>query len=839
MALITFYKDIADLEPIIVNYNGSVISWLVENIEHGQNFSVYEGDISQENEISRDEGKILNAEDVTVFLLPAGNFAVLAIISIVVSVAAAYLLTPKVPDNDSGQQGSPNNTLSDRSNKSRPNRRIPEIVGQVLSVPDVIQREYGIYTGNIESRYGYYCVGTNQLQIESLKDGDSFISDLEGSSAGVYYPNKSPNNATPDVQIGDPINRDIVGVYSATEAVGQNIPAPNENTIKLNDSFLVHPSGYIELAQGGFDEIFSVGDQVDIIELYVPLFIGGIPLFKPIGRNTNTVIAVTSSRITFDITNDSSWSTVFPGGQKVADFEDPRIESLEPQVLGPFKNTTIKCNRIAANIYAPNGMFRQGSDGNTVISVSYSVIIKKLDDNGDPVGNDIVVNGSVSGRSSNERGATTEIDLGAKTFYQVSIKRLTNRRFSPTILEDIKLKEIYGFFDLDADNFGNVTTIQTKRTATAQTTSVRSPEINCIATELVYKYEGSGVFSNDLTPNTQAMQSIIRLALDPYIGRRQQSEVDLDLLLATQNDIENYFGSLEAGQCSYTFDDTNISAQESFFLVANAVFTLLWREGRVLKSYFEKPQAAPTMVFTHRSKKPGSETWARSFVDAKRKDSIEFKYTDPQTYKRETLYFPANRTGANPLKLDIPGIKGVTQATWRMMREYNKLIYRDVSVDFSTTSEGRFVRPLNLISVVKGTRINTCDGYIVEASGLTLTLSQDVQFTDGDDHFIVLKRRNGQVESIPAIDLGIKNKVGIPFAPIEAPYTGNDELKTEFSFGNEARIEGQLMLPLEIDASDVDYIAIKAINYTDNYYTNDPDTPVLGSFNNDFNDDFG
>jgi hypothetical protein len=141
--------------------------------------------------------------------------------------------------------------------------------------------------------------------------------------------------------------------------------------------------------------------------------------------------------------------------------------------------------------------------------------------------------------------------------------------------------------------------------------------------------------------------------------------------------------------------------------------------------------------------------------------------------------------------------------------------------------------------VVKGTRTNTYDGYIVSASGLTLTLSQDVQFIDGDDHFIILKQRDGRIQSIPAIDIGSRNRIGIPFAPTEAIYTENSELKTEFSFGNEARLDGQLMLPLEIDYSDGDYVNIKAINYTDNYYINDPIQPEIGAFNNDFNDDFG
>ena len=137
------------------------------------------------------------------------------------------------------------------------------------------------------------------------------------------------------------------------------------------------------------------------------------------------------------------------------------------------------------------------------------------------------------------------------------------------------------------------------------------------------------------------------------------------------------------------------------------------------------------MVFTHRSKQANSETWLREFAQAKRKDSIEFKYIDDELYTQETLYFPEDRSGRNPLKVDIPGISGINQATWRMMREYNKLLYQEVSVDFTATEEGRLVVPQRLISVVKGSMVGSYDGNVVAAQGLSVELSQAVSFTPG------------------------------------------------------------------------------------------------------------
>ena len=205
---------------------------------------------------------------------------------------------------------------------------------------------------------------------------------------------------------------------------------------------------------------------------------------------------------------------------------------------------------------------------------------------------------------------------------------------------------------------------------------------------------------------------------------------------------------------------------------------------------------------------------------------------------RETLYFPEDRSGRNPLKVDISGIYGLNQATWRMMREYNKLLYQEVAVDFTATEEGRLVLPQRLISVVKGSMVGSYDGYIVAVDGLSVELSQDVTFTSGDDHFIILKRRDGTTESIPVTEGATARLINLSFVPTEEIYTGNDQLKTEFSFGNEARLSGQLMMPQEINPSSKQYVGIKAINYDDRYYQDDPDQAVSGAFSSGFSDGF-
>ena len=822
MAIINFYTkkdDSEDYDCDVINHNGTAISWILANINKGENFSVYEGLLSKEHEISRDFDRISKATEVSVFLLPAGLFGAEYIFAAVFAVKA-LVPKPVALGNLNRTQQSPNNSLADRDNVARPLQRIVDLCGTDKLIVDVLSREYSRIVDDVEQRVGYYIAARNKVRIEDLKEGDTLISETRNASAGIYDPFTSPNNSAPAVQIGDPINEPVYGVTQSSDATGQTLKPDNLNTVNLIGGFYVTSAG--EVIDNGdnvdFTDNYNIGDELNLVNLKVDE--GGTTY--SIGENTSFVLAVQADKITFDIAGDPSWAVISAPSTQIIESFEPKIEEAADEIVGPFKMTSFKINKLIVNVNALNGVYKEDKNGRSNTTVSYNVNYQKLNDEGVPIGSQITFVESITGKTNSERGLTTEINLGGDTFVQWSLERITpvDFEFEGTIVDEIRINSVFGLSNIPDDHFGNVTTIQTKRTNEFLATATKTPELNAIGTELVYKYLGNGVFDTELTPNNQAMQSLIRLALDPFVGRRAESELDLDLLLSLQSECETYFGDERAGQFNYSFDSTSISAQETFISIAKASFITLWREGRVLKGWLERPQSIPTMVFTHRSKQPNAETWNRKRNTSDSKDSIELTYTDDKQFKKETLFFPADRSGKNPDRIELTGVKGETQAFWHMMRLFNKNKYQEITVDFGATAEGRFVKPQALISVVKGARVYTFDGYIVDVNGLLLTLSQDVVFTPDDSHSIILKKRDGSTESVMVFETEDANVVKLLELPTETIYTGNDALKTEFSFGNEARLTGQLMLPQSI-APDGQYVKIKAINYSPLYYSSD------------------
>lgn len=505
-----------------------------------------------------------------------------------------------------------------------------------------------------------------------------------------------------------------------------------------------------------------------------------------------------------------------------------------------FSFSTLKVDKFWVNVVSRSGMFKDDGTVRTTANSSFQVDWQFLDDNKNPVGSIISVSGTVSGDDSDQKGTTVEVDAGSRSFVRIRLKRTTPKDFDfeGTVVDEIQWRDLYGSQSVELTDFGDITTIHTRRIRNETSASITTPVLSCSATEMVNKYLGNDTFDSSLTANTQAMQTLIRMALDPKIGGRDITELNLDQIITAQSAIESYFGFSTAGEFNYTFDSTQITPQEIFYIICNAVFSVPIRLGKVLEVEFEQPQAGPAMVFTHRSKKPNSETWLRRFKNDTEHDGIIFKWQNMETNTQDLIFYPPDRTAINPKTFEIPGIANLQQAQWRTWREFQKLRYGRISVDFTATAEGRLVRPTQMISVVKGSRVKTFDGYVRSVEGLTIELSQEVEFSEGEDHSVILKQREGGVQSIAVIPGADNRHITLLEIPNENIYTGNDQLKTEFSFGPENRLDGQKIIPLTIDPVDKQYVKITGRIYDGRYYSFDMSNPLERAHSSGFSEGF-
>ena len=490
-------------------------------------------------------------------------------------------------------------------------------------------------------------------------------------------------------------------------------------------------------------------------------------------------------------------------------------------------------SEVWCNVVALNGLFKD-SGGKAETSVAFAIEIEKLDALLVPLGVVETVTGVLTGAVTDERAVTIVRVTAWVGPARVRMRRTTayDYAFAGTTQDEIKWADLYSVSPVSKTHFGNKTTIQTVTQATARATAVKARQLNCLASRKLPTYNGSafsGAFdatgrliSGTIAVTSKVCDIIAAVSVDPKIGARDlATEIDMAQIWGVQQQLDAW--NAQCGQFNYTFDSDNLSFEETVISIANAGFCIAYRQNGKIRLALDRAQASSTALFTHRNKKPLSETITRKFASDTEYDGIEFVYVEPDNNQSETITLPLSGSYTKLKKFEIAGIRSFTQAWLRANREYQKLIGQRISLETTTTLDARSLLPNSRIDVVDNTRFKSYDGDVVGQSGLELMLSRDVAFTPALPHSIVLMRRDGSLQSIPVTAGSAPNKIILQSLPSESITTvyGPDGIRTIFSFAADSARGAMAWLVQEVDISDGQYVTLRAINYSDGYFAAD------------------
>lgn len=827
----------------------SLAQWLLDYYGDRPTVTVqiFKGEPCVENEISRDLAAILanDCPEYVVLQSPGGDpltWAIAAfIVSAVVAVAAIVLMPkPAMPGNVNRTQQSPNNALGSRENKARVLERVEDIYGTVKSIPSLMMPTYNKYIAHEKFEYGYYCVGRGYYDVAEVRDGDTLIADIDGASAAFYDPFTSPNNGQPTLQIGAPIVDGIATVRRAIEVDGITLKAINQVQLPAGATYKFTPGqGGDKITQvdkkPNFNSVLEPGDKitVDMVGFNSTTFLGLDYDGSKVGETvtggpynysgTYTVAAVDDGEITL---TTSGWAAekevastiIIAGATHITDWV----------TLPAADRTEVWCN-----VIAQNGMFKD-DNGKLITAVNFTIEIEQLRADLSPTGLVETVTGSLSGAVQDERAETIEHSTAWTGPARVRMFRTTpfDFDFKGTVVDEIKWADLYSVSPVTKSDFGNKTTVHTITQATARATAVKSRQLNCLASRKLPIYDGmsfSGAFDGDgrhvsgtIAATSRLVDIIAAVAVDPKIGRRDlASEVDMRQIWGVQQALDAW--NSECGQFNYTFDSDNTSFEETVVMIANAGFCIAYRQNGRIRLAFDRLQESSTALFTHRNKKPKSETITRKFASDAEYDGVEFVYSDPDSGQSETITLPLDGSHTKAKKFEIAGIRSFAQAWFRANREYRKLLGQRITIETTTTTDARSILPNARVDIVDNTRFKSYDGEVLGQDGLTLTLSREVAFVPGQPHSIVLMRRDGSLQSIACKAGAELNQVVLQALPNEEIVTsyGSEGIRTIFSFGPDSARSAQAYLVQELDLSDPQYVTVRGINYSDDYYSAD------------------
>lgn len=236
------------------------------------NARIYAGAIGDDHDVTPatpgDVDRLQSYADLTVIVFPEGPVVlIIALVVAVIAVIAMLFLLPSMPDLSNVQTRSSNNSLAERTNRPRPNARIPDIFGQVRSIPDLLSVPYRVYEDHHQLEICYMCVGRGAFEIHDVRDGDTLVEDIAGASVAVYGPFTSPNDfSTPQLQVGTAISDPLFNVARLNDVNGQVLKAPNDTSVRADQEIKFRDGGIIEASGGAIDftDYFQAGDAIEL-----------------------------------------------------------------------------------------------------------------------------------------------------------------------------------------------------------------------------------------------------------------------------------------------------------------------------------------------------------------------------------------------------------------------------------------------------------------------------------------------------------------------------------------------------------------------------------------------
>ena len=656
------------------------------------------------------------------------------IVVMIVLAAAVYYLAPrpKTPNGIGEYKDSPNNSLTGQTNIARLYQAIPDIYGQIVSYPDLIQEPITEYIDNVKSITHWMCVGLGKYSITDVKYGATDLVNIAGGGYEFFFP--APTGAEHYEQAFTWATNIYEG-YTLPEANGQEITLPDFESLPVIISSSEYTGGgaVISCDQGITTINFPEGTFPDVVANLING--GGVcvsvdpPPPTALTNKKARCLSATSTSISFDVSGPNyvhySLSSV-------------KIESLgnwfEIATLGPF-TAPVTSNYIWANY-----VFQRGLNGGADISA----FVELVDSDGYVrngnlwLGPYLEINNVFSGSTLDQQYRTIKMPNGEPNYNHDLFYRVRFVRKNPDNADSttqVKVESVQAINYYQFRTFKGVTIARFTISATENATSGTENKFNALVTRHVR------TLADTSRAGVSPSKDFSRAIAHEYTVCAGQSNDDLDIeaLAAIQASINDDDSRL--GEFCYSFDDKDLSLGERIQTIGNCCRVSVYRDGSLWSFVREQAGNGAVAQFDYRNlAASGDSAISISSVMPSDYDGVEVEYCNPVDNKKAFYRLRINddRTLTvateldNALKVQLAGCRNSRQAINRAYLEANRLIYQTVKVSDVALSDAQ---ALNIGDVVRWVDPNDFEiddgmyaGEILEISGTTYKTSEDIDF---------------------------------------------------------------------------------------------------------------
>lgn len=869
-------RDIFNPSNNIEAYTGRDIELLLKQAFGGNGLSdsvrLYHGNLLDEvtPKTPQDVDKVMRLHGrIYAVVKPMGlePWVVSLIVSVVASVAVAFLMPmPAIANQSANQPPSPNNALAARTNKQRLGGRIPDIYGTVYSVPDLLAVTYSVYIDHKEVEYSYMCVGRGRYDVKEALDDTTPINQVFGSGVLVYNPDTNLNDE-PAFVFGEQFNPSQAefarfAAKRYTSVNGQVLIAPDAY---LKDSNIIFRNPNIVEADDNISltDRYKVGDTLliegaDNLKSANGITEGVEPETTEVLYTLNgqyVIESVTEKQLTLSNPSavNADWSKLTSNVDFTVKSDKVVMSSDVVPLWQGYHYTDLKDHDGAYVNIVAQALYQTGKNGDWIGLRLYGEIESEIVDNSNnpiagtqhtqtfsiqsPNADKYGWKNSGGGYDENTRytkddkvrasaAITVKIEnpnftKGKRIRFRIARKSNIVTTNVGSVVDEIRIKDFYGYHVMTAaDMPKGVTTVYSKTLATEGALSLKERKLRL----LVQRYVTDA--TSGLPKLSNRADDILRdIATDPKIGNLQLTQVDISQIKAEIDAQIAYFGTDKCSEFCGTFDDNNLSAEETMQIVAKAVFSQAKRQGNKIMLDFERKVPASVAVFNSHNILPDTFTAPQSLGIANDYDGVKIEYTDPIDDAVITMSYP-NDAIVNPHEDKLIGVRNKTQAHMHMMRMYNKDRHAYKSCEFVAGDESNIVVRTNRITVADQLRADVQQGSVdsIETIGgdIVMHVYGEVNIDPLVPHTMFIQTINNGVESI-AVTARDSTSVKLARLP-SGEISGTDKaVQAVYQIVAETDDNRDAYLVAQKDPSEGMTNKLLCTNYDDRYYQNDSD----------------
>lgn len=950
MTLKIFHNELDASECIERSFACLLTAWMAIREEYPA-ARLYKDSICIQNDITpKTKVDAWALKDVT------GDFQVLChaglepatwgIIAAVLSAGAAVYTYMNMPDMSTPQDtsGSPNNSLAQRQNKHRVNERVPDVYGRAKSTPDGISYFYRYYKDSIQVEECLLCFGTGSFAIDenSIKEGETPISTIEGASISIYEPNTSLIDPNPQIKIGAAFDELPLVTKQVSSIDGkQTLRSPNSGYLEYRGVVFTSPNtiqvqadqgttANIEWDNGSFvsllkpkiakftsefqsgekiiianaiygtvtDSVISGNTNIDVTDGVLTIaakqdifnpddykkiritsllvgdenggslnLAGEYPVESIIKSGGNGayiyeltladgykdinpsfyMLTVNTTGVTSGVLTDNDNNVDLSGEYTVSSVTDTSLTLVNPAAANSDWNKITNLNQsqivsmlsrtvtfasskdnfigwyyagskdstgFILNYLAQNGIYQGNTSQEVAVEVEYQMVV-----DGVPTG-PIFKHGDVMRGIANNRnpiGLTIKRELPSAGPFRFRTKRSNdNREYKgkdDNLIDDVIFESAYSCYETKRSVYEYDTVARLRRMAIGSGTN--ASELNAIVHRKLDTIDG-------FLPTSDFADIAIAMALDPWIGRMDETEVDSESFYDLSDEIATYFGTDKACEFNYTFDDKYSSYQEMIFAVAEAVFCTARREGGLHYFNFERETPNSLALFNHRNTLPESMVVTEFFGIQDNYDGVELKWRDPDDNYGEAIIRLPDDLRTNYKTIDTQGVTNKLQAHFLAHRVWNKLRYNRKAIEFTAYGEGDLVTRMDRIAVVDSTVPILCSGQVELQENTILTLDYPVDLDEDKSYVIHLQLKNCTVDVIEIVGQVSHYQIEVARIPM-LPLVTSGVAHAVFDITEAIELEADAYLINEKTGKGVFESSISAMAYDRRYYPNDKD----------------